>query len=590
MSEISKIKKSNRAFPTKTKEILYNSVNECNEILKKSPNDLDALRTKGIYLQELCFYNPEHIESAIACFDRVLQINNEDKEVLKRKAALLSRKETINQAMEYYDKVLKLDPQDSEAWWGKGVITQLDGKPYLAIPYFDKALELDPLDARSWMQKGFALSARRETWDQALECFTKALEINSDDSRVWKGKGDIIHKKNDLDNAIFHYNKAISLDPSDWESLLRKGFALAGKNDFENAIKCFDESLSIKPNNIEVLRGKGNALYSINKYKDALDTYEIITQISPKSSDGWLQKGFCFLKLNNEQKALYNFEMALKINPQDIIAQKERRRLVGERIESEKTISNKVNQSFNQDSAIIVNGIYKSFKIHHEKRDSVFSLLANSFSKNNFEVIDILKDISFNLNRGEMLGVIGRNGSGKTTLLRILSGIIKPDRGNVKINGKLAPLLQLGVGFNGELTARENIILSGMLLGFSKVEIKKKVDDIIKFAELEKFSDTKIKNFSSGMHSRLAFSTAIQIDPDILLVDEVLAVGDINFVKKSYREFLSFREKGKSIIFVSHSLDHIRNLCDRAMILDSGEIKMIGKPDDVIQYYMGSNS
>lgn len=590
MSEIRKIKKSNREIPIKTKEALYNLVSEHDEILKKSPNDLDALRTKGIYLHELCFYSSEHRESAIACFNRVLQINNKDKEILKRKASLLSSKETINQAIECYDEVLKLDPQDAEAWWGKGVTTLTDEKPYSAIPYFDKALELDPLDARTWMYKGFALSARGETWDQALECFTKALEINSDDSRVWKARGSVFQKKNFLDNAISDFNNAISLDQNDWESLMLKGFALVGKHDFENAIKCFDESLSIRQNNIETLNGKGSALFYMSRYKEALDIYETITQLNPRYVNGWLQKGFCFLKLNNEKKALYNFEMALKINPEDVRAQKEKKRLVGKRVESTRTISNEANQSFYQDSTIIVNGICKSFRIHHEKRDSLFSLVSNSFSKNSFEVIDVLKDISFNLNRGEMLGIIGLNGSGKTTLLKILSGILKADSGQVKINGTIAPLLQLGVGFNAELTARENIVLSGMLLGFSKSEIKKKVDDIIKFAELEKFADTKIKSFSSGMHARLAFSTAIQIDPDILLVDEVLAVGDINFVKKSYREFLTFREKGKSIILVSHSLEHIRNLCDRAMILESGTIKMIGNTDQVVEYYIQSSN
>jgi len=242
-----------------------------------------------------------------------------------------------------------------------------------------------------------------------------------------------------------------------------------------------------------------------------------------------------------------------------------------------------------QDSVVTVKGVNKSFKIHHEKNDSLFSLILNSFSRNSFETIDVLKNISFNLNKGEMLGIIGPNGSGKTTLLKILSGILKADGGQVKINGTVAPLLQLGVGFNGELTAKENIVLSGMLLGFSKSEMKKKVNNIIKFAELEKFADTRIKNFSTGMHARLAFSTAIQIDPDILLVDEVLAVGDINFVNKSYREFLAFKEKGKSIIFVSHSLDHIRNLCDRAMILESGAIKMIGNTEQIVEHYIQSN-
>lgn len=588
MSEV-KIKKSNRIIPVKTKEELNDLVRECDIILKKSSDNIDTLRKKGIYLYDLCYYEPMQIKNTISCLDRVLQVYKNDKEVLKCKAELLLRTKDLNQAIECYDEVLKLDPQDPEAWWGKGIVTLTGKKPYSAISFFDKSLELDPLDARTWMQKGFALSARGETWDQALECFTKALEINSDDPLVWRGKGSVFQKKNDLGNAIFHFDNALSLDPSDWESLMLKGFALVGKHDFKNAIKCFDESLLIKHNNIETLNGKASALFYSNQYKQALEIYEEITQLDPKYIGAWIQNGFCFLKLNDEKKALYNFEMALKINPDDITSQKEKNKLVDKKDKPVKVISNKVDQSLNQDSVIVVNGLFKSFRIHHEKNDSLFSIISNSLSKKNYETIDVLKDISFNLNRGEMLGIIGGNGSGKTTLLKILSGILKADKGEIKINGVVAPLLQLGIGFNGELTARENIVLSGMLSGFTKSEIKNKVDDIIKFAELEKFVDTKIKNFSTGMHARLAFSTAIQIDPDILLVDEVLAVGDINFVKKSYREFLSFREKGKSIIFVSHSLEHIKNLCDRVMILESGAIKMIGNPHQVVEHYIQSN-
>ena len=589
MSEV-KIKKSNRIIPAKTKGELNDLVRECNIILKKSSDDIVTLRKKGIYLYDLCYYEPDQIKNTTHYLDRVLQVYKKDKEVLKCKAELLLRIKDLSHAIECFDEVLKIDPQDSEAWWGKGAVTLTEKKPYSAISFFDKSLELDPLDARTWMQKGFALSARGETWDQALECFTKSLEINSDDPLVWRGKGAVFQKKNDLDNAIFNFDKALSLDPSDWESLMLKGFALVGKHDFKNAIKCFDESLTIKHNNIETLNGKASALFYSNQYEQALKIYEGITQIDPKYIGSWIQRGFCYLKLNDEKKALYNFEMALKINPDDITAQKEKNKLIDKKNESIEIASDKTVQSLNQDSVITVKELFKSFRIHHEKNDSLFSIISNSLSKKNYETIDVLKNISFNLNRGEMLGIIGGNGNGKTTLLKILAGILKADKGEIKINGVVAPLLQMGIGFNGELTAKENIILSGMLSGFSKSEIKNKVEDIIKFAELEKFADTKIKNFSTGMHARLAFSTAIQIDPDILLVDEVLAVGDINFVKKSYKEFLSFRERGKSIIFVSHSLEHIKNLCDRVMILEAGEIKIIGNPDQVVEHYIQMNN
>ena len=196
-----------------------------------------------------------------------------------------------------------------------------------------------------------------------------------------------------------------------------------------------------------------------------------------------------------------------------------------------------------------------------------------------------LENVSFNIPKGEMVGIIGKNGSGKTTLLKILAKIITPDEGSVNVEGKVTPFLELGTGFNGELTARDNIILYGVILGFNKKEIEKKIDDIAKFAELEKFIDTKLKNFSSGMNARLAYSTAIQVNPDILLVDEVLAVGDAPFQKKSFESFLSFKKSGKTIVYVSHSLDHIKNLCDKALILHKGNMITFGNPEDVINNY-----
>jgi len=586
---------------SESEEKLYKIIKEQDEKIKKNSKDIDAIRTKAVSLHKLSRTKavslhklsrtkPELQESAIEYFDKVLQLDPNDKISLKRKGMLLLRNETIEEAKECFDKVIKLDPSDTEAWWGKGTAFQIVGKPYQAIQYFDSALEIDPYDALVWKQKGFALSARGETWDNALECFDKALEINSDDSSVWKGKAEILHKKNDLDGAIVCYDKAHKLNPRNWTILTSIGFALAGKKEYEKAVDVFDKSLALKRNHVETLRGKGDALYFLGKYTEAIKMFDEIIKLNPKYSDAWRQKGFCFLNLNKKKQALDNFEDALELNPEDIKSQQEYKKLLEEGIKSSKPFTKNLDQIDYSEYAIFVNGLSKSFKIYHEKHDSVFSVVSNAFSKNRFEVLNVLDNITFGLKKGEMLGIIGLNGSGKTTLLRILSGILKADSGQIKINGTMAPLLQLGVGFNGELTAIENIILSGMLLGFSKSEIKSKVETIIKFAELEKFADTKIKNFSGGMHSRLAFSISIQIDPDILLVDEVLAVGDINFVKKSYREFLSFREKGKSIIFVSHSLEHLRNLCDRVMVLESGIIKMIGNTDQVLEYYVKSNS
>jgi lipopolysaccharide transport system ATP-binding protein len=241
------------------------------------------------------------------------------------------------------------------------------------------------------------------------------------------------------------------------------------------------------------------------------------------------------------------------------------------------------------DNAIEFENVTKSFRIHHERINTVFEHIANIFNRQNqFERLTVLNDISFTVKHGEMFGIVGRNGAGKTTLLRLIANIFRPDKGIVRTNGSVIPLIQLGAGFQQDLTAKDNIILYGVILGFSRQEIAEKVEDILKFAELEKFADTKIKNFSSGMHSRLAFSTAIQVDPDILLVDEVLSVGDEYFQQKSFDAFMSFRKKKKTILYVSHGLETVKNLCDRALFLHKGNVQCIGSADLVVDTYKKS--
>ncbi len=237
--------------------------------------------------------------------------------------------------------------------------------------------------------------------------------------------------------------------------------------------------------------------------------------------------------------------------------------------------------------AIEFQNVVKKFKIYHEKRRMVFDHLVNIANRNNhYEELVALDNVSFSVKKGEMLGIIGRNGSGKTTLLRLIANIFKPESGIIRTNGTMVPLLELGTGFQGELTAIDNIIQYGIILGFIKKEITSRVDEILRFAELEKFADTKIRNFSSGMIARLAFSTAIQVEPDILLVDEVLAVGDLAFQQKSYKAFLSFKEKKKTIVYVSHNIDSVKQLCDRALLLHEGRMQSVGPPDAVIDAYM----
>jgi len=233
-----------------------------------------------------------------------------------------------------------------------------------------------------------------------------------------------------------------------------------------------------------------------------------------------------------------------------------------------------------------IQNVSKKFRLYHEKRSSIYDVVISSFNKKkHYEELQVLKDVSFTVKPGEMVGVLGKNGAGKTTLLRIIAGIYKPDTGKIVRNGTLIPFFSLGTGFQLELTARANILLYGILLGMSRKQIMEKVDEIIKFAELEKFEDTKLKNFSAGMYSRLAFSTAMQVDPDIILMDEIISVGDLSFQQKSYDTFLDFKKQGKSIILVTHSMDPVKTYCDRAVFLNNGIIESIGSPETVVEAY-----
>lgn len=230
--------------------------------------------------------------------------------------------------------------------------------------------------------------------------------------------------------------------------------------------------------------------------------------------------------------------------------------------------------------------VSKAFRIYHEKRNSIYEALTGMFrNSTNYEKLEVLKDVTFSLNRGEMLAIMGRNGAGKSTILRIIAGIYKPDKGRIVKKGTLVPFFSLGAGFQPELTATANILLYGVLLGLPKKKIREEVDEILQFAELEKFADVKIKNFSAGMHARLAFSTAMKVDPDLILMDEILSVGDIAFQQKSYKAFLDFKKKGKSIILVTHSINPVKDYCDRAVFLNNGRVEVTGKPQDVIDAY-----
>jgi len=235
--------------------------------------------------------------------------------------------------------------------------------------------------------------------------------------------------------------------------------------------------------------------------------------------------------------------------------------------------------------AIEVAAVQKLFKLPHERYTSLKQSALHMFSKRSFTRFQALKDINFEVKDGEFFGIVGRNGSGKSTLLKILGGIYVPTKGRVRIHGTLSPFIELGVGFNPELSGRDNIYLNGAILGLSRAQIDAKYDEIVAFSELAEFMDQRLKNYSSGMQVRLAFSIAIQAQSDILLIDEVLAVGDANFQAKCYSVFRQMKRDGRTIVFVSHDMNAIKDFCDRAMLIQDGVVAAIGTPDRIINKY-----
>jgi lipopolysaccharide transport system ATP-binding protein len=240
--------------------------------------------------------------------------------------------------------------------------------------------------------------------------------------------------------------------------------------------------------------------------------------------------------------------------------------------------------------AILLKGISKEFRQKTLRRDyfTLKSLLLNPFSrkdKSQEETLVVFRDLDLEIPRGISLGVIGRNGSGKSTLLKVMTGIFKPDSGMVQVNGRCSSLIELGAGFHPEFTGRENVFINGTILGLSRKEIEKRFDQIVRFAEMESFIDVPVRTYSSGMYVRLGFSIAVNVDPDILLVDEVLAVGDESFSRKCIDKMTAFKKSGKTIVLVTHDLPTVERFCDQALWLDSGCIQAQGEPRQVIDAY-----
>lgn len=236
------------------------------------------------------------------------------------------------------------------------------------------------------------------------------------------------------------------------------------------------------------------------------------------------------------------------------------------------------------DIAIKAENVSKTFKIPHEKISTIRGAFVNMFRKKTYEEFKALDGVSFEVKKGEFFGIIGRNGSGKSTLLKILAGIYQADRGKVHINGLISPFLELGIGFNPELSGRDNIYLNATVLGMTKKQIDHKFNDIVAFSELERFIDQKLNRYSSGMQVRLAFSVAIHANREILLMDEVLAVGDMNFQKKCYNYFHEMKGK-KTILFVSHDMENMKKFCDRAIVINNGKIMALGNIHAAVMEY-----
>ncbi|WP_260763406.1 ABC transporter ATP-binding protein [Candidatus Mycosynbacter amalyticus] len=240
--------------------------------------------------------------------------------------------------------------------------------------------------------------------------------------------------------------------------------------------------------------------------------------------------------------------------------------------------------------AIVVEDLSKTFRIPTEQSSGIKQAIINRFrGVKGYREFSPLQNVSFTINEGDFFGIVGRNGSGKSTLLKLLAGIYEPNGGSIQTKGTLVPFIELGVGFNPELTGRENVFLNGALLGFSHTDMAKMYDDIVEFAELGDFMEERLKNYSSGMQVRLAFSIAIRADGDILLLDEVLAVGDEAFQRKCNEYFLSLKKRKKTVILVTHDMGAVTKYCTKALLIEKGKIKIEGNPEDVANQYVADN-
>lgn len=239
---------------------------------------------------------------------------------------------------------------------------------------------------------------------------------------------------------------------------------------------------------------------------------------------------------------------------------------------------------------IIIDDVYKTFNVYLDKANTIKEKLLFLFSRNRKEKRVVLEGINAKIKKGEVVALIGTNGSGKSTLLKLLTKIIYPNKGKIETKGKLTSLLELGAGFHPDFSGRENIYFNASIFGLTKKEINSRLEDIIEFSELKDYIDNPVRTYSSGMYMRLAFSVAINVDADILLIDEILSVGDEHFQNKCFDKMLELKKQGKTMVFVTHSMGSVKKLCDRTIWLSNGKIKMDGNTNEVVDEYIKANT
>lgn len=240
-----------------------------------------------------------------------------------------------------------------------------------------------------------------------------------------------------------------------------------------------------------------------------------------------------------------------------------------------------------KEEAIIIRNLSKDFKLFYDKANTLKERLLFFKKRNKNDKLHVLRDIDLTIYGGETVGLIGANGSGKSTLLKLMTKILYPNKGKIEVNGKITSLIELGAGFHPDFSGRENIYFNASIFGLTKKEIDKRIEEIIDFSEIRSFIDNPVRTYSSGMYMRLAFSVAVNVDAEILLIDEILAVGDQKFQEKCYKKMESLKSEGKTIVLVTHSMDAVKKFCNRAIWLKDGQIHMDGKPEKVVKEYIG---